>query len=223
MTIPSPFVIAGAILITLYWHEMIQKTGRKLNNFLDRMLLPFIVIGVVLFGFELATATARAVGATIRWLIVLDAIAYAVIILGLLVFFIITKIRLYRVFQKLNKRLNTKEKRLKIASNIVVATGAVMFLYLVTLIVLGIGTLFWTPKGFIALISAILSTMVILSFLQVMLIRAPQRPWKWIFCGLFVKDPAALLREDNSTKSRAQDTSSRKSSLSHRTPEADDL
>jgi hypothetical protein len=197
-TLPFAFVICGELMITLYWHELIQKTGRRMNPFLDGMLVPFLIVGGTVFGFELATCLARAIGAVVRWLIIIDGIVYAIVILALLIFFVITKIRLAKVFAKLNKRLNTKEKRLGIASNIVIFNGVALLIFLICLGIIGIGSLYWVPIGFFVVTSALLLSMNLICFLLVIMIRAPQRPWKWIFFGICHRHPLDLIESGDS-------------------------
>jgi hypothetical protein len=212
MTIPAPFLVAASLMMTLYWHEMIKRV-RQMNAFLDQGLVPFLIVSLALFAFELATCLARGLGAIIAVLVIVTALIYAVVILTLLVFFIITKIRLQRLFHKLNKKLNVatkkhgqddddassgssskKEKkseknqrRLGLASNIVILTGVSLFIYLISLIAAGIGNIFWIPTSCFVIIVGLLSSMTILSLLQVIIIRAPPGPWKRIFSQVSFK------------------------------------
>jgi hypothetical protein len=217
MTIPFPFLVAASLMMTLYWHEMIKRI-RLMNAFLDQGLVPFLVVSLALFAFELATCLARGLGAVIALLVVSTALIYAVVILSLLIFFLVTKIRLRRLFHKLNKKLNVakqergannqtlneakmgnNQRKLRLASNIVVLTGISMFIYLIFLITVGVGNLFWMPTSFFVIVVGLLSSMSVLSLLQVVIIRAPKRPWRWIFCGLCMQEPNQLVLESSHT------------------------
>jgi hypothetical protein len=209
MTIPFPFILASALLITLYWHEMIQKI-HKMNSFLNQSFIPFLIISALIFALELATSIARGLGAVISILIVADALVYAVIILALLLFFIVTKIRLNTVFRTINKSVaatrahGEKTKRLGIDSNITVATGVFLTIYLIILICIGIGTIFWIPIGFYVMLVGLTVSMAGVSLLQVLLIKAPYRPWKWIICGLFMKSARDYRSSEHSSLSKSE-------------------
>jgi hypothetical protein len=199
-TFPFAFCISGALLITLYWHEMIQRAGHHINLFLSKMLIPFFIAVAILFMIEIATVIVRGLSATIPVVIVVDSILYAIIVLFLLIFFIITKIRLSREFERLNKSLNLeKGRKLAVASNIVVGIGSVMVLWLAALIFLAAGKYFWTPAGFTITWVVMLTAMTVLCLLQVLLIRVPFRPWKWIFCGAFMENPGQLFTPRHGT------------------------
>jgi hypothetical protein len=213
MSLPFSFCISGALLITLYWHEMIIRTGPKINLFLNKMLVPFLIVAGIIFGIELATGIARGLAARVPILVIIDGIIYAVIVVATLIFFIVTKIRLSAVFKKLNTNLNQgKGRKLAIASNIVVGISIVMVLWVIALILLGTGKIIWTPPGFVVIWTVLLLGMNVMCLLQVLLIRAPYRPWKWIFCGLCSSDPDALLSEDSTAFSMV---SSKNSQGSH--------
>lgn len=181
LTLPIPFVVSGSLMITLYWHEMIQRTARaKINPFLERMLIPFIILSVFVLLWELATCIARGLGATAVILLAIDGVVYAIIILSLFIFFIVTKIRLVRVFRSLNKSLNHRERRLKIASNVVIAIGVFLLILLYGLVIAGVSSVFWIPGVFFSEIVIVLSSINTLAFLQIMLIRVPLHPWLYI-------------------------------------------
>lgn len=212
-TTPIPFLVTASLLMTFYWHELILRF-RQMNSFLDESLIAFVVVIVIIFGFEFATSLARALGAIVALLVFTTGLVYAVVICSLLIFFLVTRTRLHRVFHRINKRIaagaprDTKDKtgkhqkRLHTTSNIIVATGVFLLIYLVFLLTISAGHVFWIPKGFFTLMVGSISSSVILSGLQVLLIRPPHRPWRWIFCGLFMKDPGSLLDEKDRTSSK---------------------
>jgi len=177
LTIPAPFCITGALIITLYWHEMMHQMGHSINGFLGRLFWPFVALSSISFGMELATAVVRGIGGPTVALFFADGLIYAIIILVLLVFFIITKVRLDRTFAKLNRSLNHGQKRLQLASNLVIAMGVFMFLVLVFLIIVGSGDFFWRIPVRMATATGVLSCMTIWSLLQVLIIRAPEPYW----------------------------------------------
>jgi hypothetical protein len=194
MTLPFAFCGSGAILITLYWHEMIIRTGPQINTFLGKMLIPFLVVCVLMFALEIGSIVVRSNAAVVPIMVFLDGGLYAVITLTLLIFFIVTKIRLNKEFAKLNKSLNMgKGKKLGIASNIVVEMGCVMVIWLIGLIFLGASPYFYIPKGYMAIWTILMVCLNLMCLLQILLIRAPPRPWKWILCGLFTENPQHML------------------------------
>jgi hypothetical protein len=219
MTLPFAFSLIGALLITLYWHELIQKaSGGKATMFLGKLRIPFWIIAGMLFAWELSVSIVRGFGShAVTVLVILDGIIYALITLSLLIFFIITKVRLNRVFEKLNKSLGqSKKDKLGIASNIVLCMGAVMIWWIIALILLGIGSFIWIPDGFVGIWSILMIGMNVMALMQVLLIRAPYRSWRWIFCGLFADDPQSLMDDDTSLF--AEDSSKVKSNDGSQSP-----
>lgn len=199
LTLPNSFIVGSLLLIVLLWHETIVKTGSKINLFLNKMLVPFLVAEGVLIAFELATSIARGRG-TGGTLILVNGVVYAVLCIALLVFFLVTGIRLKLVFKSINKRLKTtKKNRLQLASKLIAGVASILLAWFICLILLGLTSLIWTPIGFVVMWTVIMIGVNAMSALQITLIRVPHRPWKWIFCGLCVRDPGALISESYSS------------------------
>lgn len=192
-TLPFSFCISGTLLITLYWHEMILRAGHQINLFLSSMLIPFLIACGVIFGIEIASVIVRGLNLLIPVVIIVDASIYAAVVLSLLIFFIVTKVRLSKEFKRLNRTLNLqKGKKLAIASNIVIGIAVVMVLWLAAMLFLAAGKYFWSPPGFALTWIILLTSMTTLCLLQILLIRAPWRPWRWILCGVFKSKPQLL-------------------------------
>jgi len=200
MTFPFALSFCGIILLVLYWHEMIARTGPQINQFVSRMLGPFLFCCGLVLGVEIATSVARGLGVVIPILTAINAAIYAILALSLLIFFIVTKIRLSKEFERLNKKLNAqKGKRLTLASNIIIGIGIVMVCWIIALIILAAGPFFWTPLGFMIIWIVLLVGMNVMCLLQILLIRAPYRSWRWIWCGFCTEDPSKYMSTHQAT------------------------
>jgi hypothetical protein len=220
-TLPFAFCLSGIILITLYWHEMMIKSGKKINMFLSKMLWPFLGICGILFVIEFIAALGRA----LRWhgimITIVTGSVYAFVIVSFLIFFVITKVRLSAEFRRLNASLRAREgsssgeKKLGVATNLVVGIAVVLVIWLFGLIFFCISRLFWTPIGWCIVWVVLLMGMSLQCFLQILIIRVPERTWKWIFFGSCHRNPDVLLT-DSSESSSMLNTSSYASSTSPR-------
>jgi hypothetical protein len=193
------FVISGALLISLYWHERIQRAVPQINPFLNNMRWPFVVICIWIFGFELATSICRSIGLYSPRLVMIHSINYTVIVMSLLIFFLITICRLQTALNKLNKALShSKKNKVKLANRWVLGLAVGMFIWVVTLLINSTTEMTATPIGFIVLYSIQLTSLNFMVLFQILLIRAPQRPWKWIFFGLCIADHHHSLADEES-------------------------
>lgn len=186
LTLSYPAAISGALLISLYWHEMIKRTGNKINMFLDRMRWVFMLITVLMHAFELATALLRAYHYSFNLVIFLDGAMYIVFSLAVFIFFVVTKIRLQRIFDKINSGLKSrKEQRLSLATFQLQAMVVMMVVFLIFLILIGTTSIVWTPLSFPIMWSFLFISVQLIGFFQVLLITAPRVPVKVIFVGLW--------------------------------------
>jgi hypothetical protein len=204
LTLPYAFVISGALMIALYWHEMIRRrTGSQMNQILNRMRWPFLALCAVMFTFELASSVTRGVGLFSPTLIFIDAIIYVIIVLALFIFFATTQVRLISVFQKVNHALSeSKQKKLKLATKKIMVLNILTIVWIITLLLIGLLPSFWKPSIFLTIFSIQLFCLQGMILTQILLIRAPQRPWKWILCGLCMENPAGLILDGvHTTKS----------------------
>lgn len=183
LSITFPFAIAGALLISLYWHELVKRTGKKINLFLDRMFWPFLAWCLVMLAFECATSTLRGLYFTLVVLTLLDGIIYIVVVVFVLAFFLVTRYRLQQVFDKLNDGLQrSKDERLKLATVRIQAMVVCMVVWVVFLALLGMTDLAWTPWGYPILWGLFYNNTQIMCGLQTLMIRAPQKRWgRWMF------------------------------------------
>lgn len=194
LTLPFALIIGNTLLITLYWHEMIRKTGNNIHAFLNKMLIPFLIFIFLFTGFELASSLARGFKLTSRALLIANSTVYAVVVTVVVSYFVITNIRITGMFRKYQNTLHSKkQKRLTKATLFVAGIALTMVIWVVPLIMIAAAKFLWAPSGFTAIWMVLLFGLNLCAFLQVLLIRAPTRPWKWIFCGLCMDDPAELL------------------------------
>lgn len=207
-SVPFGYSICAMLLIISYWHEMIHLTGVKINTFLSKLRIPFWIAAFILIGGELANAIVRGLGYHRTVLLTVGAIVYTVMILSLLIFFITTKVRLNHVFRNLNESLNQSDhSKLSLASNIVLIMSAVMVGWLIALLMMVVVSWAWTPEGFVLVWTLLMLGNNIMCLMQVLLIRAPYRPWRWIFCGLFVENPRALFSEESNSEKLGREIS----------------
>lgn len=177
ITLPTPFCLGGALVIALYWHQMLSQFGHPINGFLGRMFIPFLIIGALSLTLEIATCAVRAVGGPSAALFLIDALIYAVIILSLFIIFMLTSYRLEKTFEKLNARLNQHQKKLRVVNRMVVAVGVFLVLELAFLIIVGSGSFFWLIPVHMVAATGVLGCLNLISFFQVLIIRAPEPYW----------------------------------------------
>lgn len=210
LSLAFPFVIGNTLLISLYWHEMITKTGKKVNLFLNKMLIPFLIFIFLLIAFEFCTALTRGLRYYSFGLLIGNAAVYCVVVTVVLVFFLVTKIRLALLFGRVHKTIHSRKKRRLGRANIIVACiAAVLTLFLIPLIMIASAKILWNPNPFSAIWLSIEFGIDVLAFLQVLLIRAPERTLRWLICGLFVENPAALIPSEGSSSLRNGSSSRR--------------
>lgn len=185
LSISYPAAVAGSLLISLYWHEMIKKTGNRVNMFLDRMRIPFIIITAFMFAFELVTATLRGALYSFAIMLYLDGAMYVIVSLAVFIFFVVTRYRLQKVFDKINSGLGSRRgQRLTLATFQLQAIVVLLMFFMVLLLIIGTTGLLMTPISFPILFFLLYLTLILTSLFQVLLISAPQVPWTWFFCGL---------------------------------------
>lgn len=203
LSLPFAVIMTTTLLIALYWHEMIKLTGKQIFIFLDKLLIPFLIFGALLFIFEFVTALLRGLRYFSFGLLIATSSVYASISGIILVIFIVEKVRITAVFKNISKRVNNKRKRrFDRAFFLVLAIGAVFVLWLPPIVFIAAVKWFWHPAAYTASWFVILFGINIVAFLQAQLIRAPHRPWKWILCGLFMDDPGSLLQSGAGTTSK---------------------
>lgn len=201
-TLPFAIIIGNTLLITLYWHELIRKTGTSIHVFLDKMLIPFLVFIFLFAGFELATSLARGLKLATKALIHSISIVYAIVIFVVVLYFVITNIRITLLFNKFQKTMHSNKKRsLAKATSLVAGIAITMIIWLVPVLMIAFASFLWDPAGFTAIWFVLLFGLNVVAFLQVLLIRAPKRPWKWILCGICMKYPQDLLPAHSTTGS----------------------
>ena len=200
LTLSYPSVLSGALLISLYWHEMIERTGNKVHSFLHRLVWPFIISCVIMHAFEIAVAVARATHYSFTIMLYLDGAMYIAAALAVTIFFLVTRIRLQRVFRKVNKGLkNRREQRLSVATIQIQAMVILLFIFIVFLIIIGAFDIVWSPVAFPCLWAGLYLSAQSISLCQVLLIRAPHVSARWFFCGII--DPESVKPFDSTSGS----------------------
>lgn len=212
LSISYPCAVAGSLLISLYWHEMIKKTGNRVNKFLDSMRIPFIIVTAFMFAFELVTATLRGTLYSFSIILYLDGAMYVIVGLGVFIFFVVTRYRLQKVFDKINAGLGSRRgQRLSLATFQLQAIVALLMLFIILLIIIGTTSLLMNPISFPILFFLLYLTLILTSLFQVLLISAPHVPWTWFFCGLCSQQSLRQVIIEGASASQSQAMSSFKS------------
>jgi hypothetical protein len=195
LSISYPFAVGGALLISLYWHEMIVRSGNKINLFLDRLRWPFFAWCAFMICFELATSVLRGSYYSFTIMVFLDGAMYIVVSLAVLVFFAITRHRLQKVFQKLNEGLRSRPgERLTLATFQLQAMVAMMIFWIIFLVLIGATNLMWTPIAFPTLWAFFFFTLQITCLFQVILIKIPPITPHRVYRALFKNEPILAFR-----------------------------
>lgn len=191
LSLSFPFAIGGALLISLYWHEMIVKAGnRKINLFLDKMRTPFFCWCLFMFLFELTTSTLRGLFYSFNVLVFIDGAIYFGVSLAVVTFFIITRYRLQAVFNRINKGLKSRrEERLTLATFHLQVMIAMMCSWIIFLVILGATNLIWIPIGFPIIWATFFFSFHLVCLFQVIIIKAPYRSPRSVFMSLFYDTP----------------------------------
>lgn len=199
LTISFPSVLSGCLLISLYWHEMIQRTGNKVYPFLSRLQIPFFIASAVMLVFEVVTSVVRSLHYSFSIIQFIDGAIYIVASVAVFSFFVVTRTRLQRIFNKVNKSLsNRRTERLTLATTQITTMIVFMVFFIIILVLIGASDLVWSPISFPVLWALMFLTGQVISLCQVLLIRAPVVTLKWFFCG--------ILRPDSVTKPSFENT-----------------
>jgi len=186
LTISCPSVVSGALLISLYWHEMIHQTGKKkISLFLGKLRWIFLGITAIVHAFELTTATLRGAHYSFTLVLFLDGSMYVVISLAVFIFFIVTRYRLQKIFDKINSGLKSRKgQRLSLATFQLQAIVVMMVFFLIFLVLVGTTNLVWTPISFPIMWVLLFLIVQLIGLFQVLLINAPQVPLKDVLRGI---------------------------------------
>lgn len=213
MTISFPLTVCSTLLISLYWHEMVSRTsGKKPAIFLRKLKIPFLIFIAVVEVWEIGISIARGFYISLVVIIFIDGAIYVFTTLGVVIFFIVSRVRLQKVFDKLNSSLSnsSRKQRLTLATYHFIGITACMVGWII-LLLLGASSLSGSPAGFPTIWGLFFLMLNLVAHFQVLMVRAPQRSWKWIFCGLFYSNPNKLLDSEESSGNTATSNSKRMS------------
>jgi hypothetical protein len=176
-TLSWPFSVVSVLLISFYWHELFAKVNVTINAYLDRLKIVFWVIFGVLLGLECALAITRGVGFGANVFIIVSGVMYIVVVIGTVIFFAITGIRLFKALKKTNRALSDPEKRmrkLKRTSDFIWMSASALLLWAIGVAIGGLSVLFYIPYGFFSIwfIGNLLLTF--LSFSQIFALQVPR-------------------------------------------------
>jgi hypothetical protein len=200
-SISLPATFGSCLLISLYWDEMIRKTaGSKGTLFVQKAKFPFFVFIFFMYCFEIVVASLRGLYYQVVVLTWIDGAMYVITILGVAIFFVVTRIRMQKIFNQINKTLKSgRGQKLALATHHFIGIIVSMAIW-VFMLILSAANILWTPIGFPIAWGIYFTSLTLVGLFQVLMIRAPQRPWKWIFCGLCVQDPDELIESSLDTR-----------------------
>jgi hypothetical protein len=121
-TFTYPMILSSALLITLFWHECLVKVSIDINPFLSKMKIPFFVISAVMCIFEFLNSALRSRNIARNELLLSLQIFYAIIAGLILLFYIVTSIR---IIQRLKSRKNLGVKARSVSKR-----TAVIFIFM---------------------------------------------------------------------------------------------
>lgn len=258
MTISIPLTICPLFLIALYWHDMVAKSksfksssnsskkasssdktssnahsqqGKRSKSLsaTRKWVAPFFIFYIIAQAIELASSALRGKYVSLFVLIFVTGAIYVFTVLGINIFFIVSRVRLQKIFNKLNESLGQRksDQRLRLASDHFVAIVVGSFVWIVFLIIAA-ANIIWTPVGFPIGWIIYFSSLDVVQLGQILMIKAPQRPFKWIFCGLCHPNPSDLYDTEsssNNSKTSSQYHNSKRMSVaaSRRGRDLDDL
>jgi hypothetical protein len=145
-TFTYPMIIASALLMTLFWYECLVKVSIDINPFLSKMKIPFFIISAVICLYEYVTTGLRARNIARIELLMSLQIFYSVIAGLLLIFYIVTSIRIM-LRLRLRKLLVAKAKTMPTKT-------AVIFIWMGVGLGIWVGflcaatTMVQTPEGY---------------------------------------------------------------------------
>jgi hypothetical protein len=90
-----PFALSSFLLIILYWHEMMTSATIVVHPFVVKMRIPFFVLSAALMVVQLVQIFLRGYTA-VENLILITGVTYIVVSAGIVIFHIITGIKLLR-------------------------------------------------------------------------------------------------------------------------------
>lgn len=181
-TLSFPFIVLSMLLVTLYWHELIHKVDNKVNPFLSRLKIPFYVACVILLGFEITASYLRGSHSGMIVVTLITGAIYVISAIATVVFYFYTQYQLNKNFKMLNNtKKRTYQKRQKRTNldnvnRLVLASGIMMCVWIL-LVILGSATpLLWVPQAFFVLWFLGFLVMGTLSVLQILPFALP-REW----------------------------------------------
>jgi hypothetical protein len=189
LSISFPFAMGGALLISLYWHEMLTRSGKPMALFLKKAKWPFFGWCIFMIAFELATSISRGFYQVFTPLVLINGIIYMLVSLSVLIFFIVTRIKLQALFNNINKQLQTKrEERLTIATARIQAMSVTLGLYVIFFILFGATNVLWYPVSYPIMWGLFYLNIQAMCLCQVLLIKAPGRSPRQIFRAIVYGD-----------------------------------
>jgi hypothetical protein len=174
-TISWPFVIMNLLLISFYWHELMQKSAMTMNTFLAKLRIPFWVLFAVLLALDLTQSLLRGLLFELKTFITIIGVVYIVFGVLCVIFYIYTGTRLTRTMTKISKKMvnSNRIKRLRKTSRYIYASAGGVIVWLIAIAVGGLTTAFWLPWGFFSVWLIAFFATTFISLMQILAIHEP--------------------------------------------------
>jgi hypothetical protein len=89
LSITWPFEVVCILMVSLYWHESITKTTVKVNSFLSRLKVPFIVATVIIFILEITSIVLRSIWIDLVISVAIASVIYVLVVGSVAVYFFV--------------------------------------------------------------------------------------------------------------------------------------
>jgi hypothetical protein len=170
-----PFVIINLLLISFYWHELIEKTTTKINSFLDKLRIPFWCIFAVILALEVTASILRGTDFNFQVFLIVMGICYIIIGLACAIFYVVTGVRLTKALRTMSKEVvvSSRSRRLNRTSQLIYASTGGVILWLVAVALGGLTDLFWLPWGYYGVWFVGYFAITFISLMQILALHEP--------------------------------------------------
>lgn len=139
-----PLTLIPCLLVTFYWHEILTSQSIIINRGIKKARIPFIILSVFIFAFELVCSILRGVDLGLQNLmLIIMVVIYIAVSVGICIFYFVTSIR---VLLRMKKSTRTRHIHMKRTTKRIVVTSSCLVLWSLSLILLA--PLAQFPVGF---------------------------------------------------------------------------
>lgn len=198
-----PISLAAALLLCLYWLDLIYKKNNRSTAFLDKTFWPFLIWAFAVILTEILVDVMHGYYLNYPPLFYIIGLTYIVPSVFVIFLFIITRIRLEILFRKIRKRDAALDRATLYFSAIIV----LIILSAISVGIMTLDTWFWSPKYWWQIWFMFYLCGSALSFVQMLLISAPSKDWSWLLCGACYAAPLGYSPSTDAGSTTTHDTS----------------